>query len=283
MSNLSFYISFLFLLLFGNKQVADTTEPITLCTTGPEEMKAFLDDPAFAAFHPEPEPFDFDAKGEMVNFPASDGKNASGYLLRASSPSDKWLFVFQEWWGLNDNIKSEAEKFHADLAGKVNVLALDMYDGGVATTAQDAMGLMRGTDEGRLTNIVKAAQSYAGESAKIANVGWCFGGSWSLKSALLLGNQNVGAVIYYGMPVRDVEQLKLLSSDVLGLFATEQNISKAVIEEFATAMDQAGKKLDYKIYDAVHGFANPSNAKHDPEATKEAYAKAINYLKGKFE
>jgi carboxymethylenebutenolidase len=282
MTNFTFYISFLFFLLFGVNQINNISEPITICSTGPEEMKAFLDDPAFAAFHPEPEQFDFNPKGEIVNFPANDGKNASGYMLPATSPSNQWLFVFQEWWGLNDNIKSEAEKFFEDLDGKVNVLALDMYDGGVATTAQDAMGLMRGTDEGRLINIVKAAQNFAGKSAKIANVGWCFGGAWSLKSALILGEQNVGSIIYYGMPVRDVEQLKHLSSDVLGIFATEQNISKAVIEEFAAAMDQAGKQLDYKIYDAVHGFANPSNAKHDPEATQEAYTKAIGYLKGKF-
>jgi len=114
-------------------------------------------------------------------------------------------------------------------------------------------------------------------------VGWCFGGSWSLKSALLLGKQNVGSIIYYGMPVRDVEQLKSLNSDVLGLFATEENISKAVIEEFATAMDKAGKDLEYKIFPGVHGFSNPSNPKYDSESTAEAYGMALAYLKEKFE
>ena len=84
------------------------------------------------------------------------------------------------------------------------------------------------------------------------------------------------------MPVQDVNQLKSLNTDVLGLFATENWISKEVIEEFAANMKKADKKLTYKIFDAVHGFANPSNAKHDPEATKEAYSMAINYLKGKF-
>lgn len=122
----------------------------------------------------------------------------------------------------------------------------------------------------------------AGTNAKIANVGWCFGGSWSLKSALLTGNQNIGSVIYYGMPVRDVEKLKTLNSDVLGLFATEEHISKAVIEEFAASMKTAGKELTYKIFPAAHGFSNPSNPKYDPEASKEAYEMAITYLKSKF-
>jgi carboxymethylenebutenolidase len=129
---------------------------------------------------------------------------------------------------------------------------------------------------------VMGARKFAGPEAKIANVGWCFGGAWSLKSALLLGHQNVGAVIYYGMPIREVDQLIYLNSDVLGLFATEEYISKAVIEEFALAMEAAGKDLDYKIFDAVHGFANPSNPKHDKQATKEAYGMALNYLQKKF-
>ncbi|UJP63419.1 dienelactone hydrolase family protein [Mongoliitalea daihaiensis] len=255
---------------------------ITLCHSGPSEMIAFLDDPTFVAFHPSPIPFDFNPSGEMVSFQAEDGKDAQGYLLLATETSDRWLFVYQEWWGLNDNIKEEAEKFHRDLGGKVNVLAIDMYDGNVTSNPQEAMTFMRGADENRLTTIVKAAQAFAGKGAEIANVGWCFGGAWSLKSALILGETNIGSIIYYGMPVRDVEQLKTLNSDVLGLFATEQNISKAIIEEFAAAMQEAGKKLNYKIFDAVHGFANPSNPRHDVGATEEAYGMALAYLKEKF-
>ena len=256
-------------------------EEMTICHTGPSEMIAFLDDPSFVALHEAPIPFDYVPIGKMISFPAPEGPEAKGYFIKAKTPSDKWLFVYQEWWGLNDNIKDESDKFYNDLGGTVNVLALDMYDGNVTDKPQEAMSFMRGTDEKRLENIVMAGKSFAGKNAIIANVGWCFGGSWSLKSALLLEKQNVGSVIYYGMPVRDVDQLKKLNSDVLGLFATEQNISKEVIEEFDAAMDKAGKKLEYKIFPGVHGFANPSNPKHDPELTKEAYQMALAYLKGK--
>jgi carboxymethylenebutenolidase len=269
-------------IFFNNEEKLPQSEEITICHTGPSEMIAFLDDPKFVALHPAPVPVDFQDLGEMVSFPTADGKDASGYLIKAKQPSNKWLFVYQEWWGLNDNIKDESVRFYLDLKGKVNVIALDMYDGKVTSNPQEAGGFMRGVDEKRLENIVLAAKTFAGQDAEIANVGWCFGGAWSLKSALLLGDQNVGSIIYYGMPVREVAQLKTLNSDVLGLFATEEYISKAVIEEFATAMDEAGKDLNYKIFDAVHGFANPSNARHDKEATKEAYGMALSYLQGKF-
>lgn len=286
MLKISLYISIILFSFFGFYFAQDlptkSSEEITICHTGPSEMIAFLDDPQFLAFHPAPQEFDFEGMGSMVTFPSADGKDAAGYLIKAKEPSLQWLFVYQEWWGLNDNIKEEAEKFYNDLGGKVNVLALDMYDGKVTSKPQEAGTFMRGTNEKRLENIVLAARTFAGPEAKIANVGWCFGGAWSLKSALLLGHQNVGSIIYYGMPIREVDQLIYLNSDVLGLFATEEYISKAVIEEFALAMEAAGKELNYKIFDAVHGFANPSNAKHDKEATKEAYSMALSYLQKKF-
>lgn len=281
--SLSLILTGILTLWISKSEKTASIDEITICHTGPSEMMAFLDDPEFVAFHPSPISFDFEGLGEMVSFPAKDGKDAQGYLIRAKQPSDQWLFVYQEWWGLNDNIKEESDRFYNDLAGRVNVLALDMYDGKVTSNPQEAGGFMRSTEESRLENIVMAGRDFAGSDAKIANVGWCFGGAWSLKSALLLGEQNIGSIIYYGMPVREVERLKKLNSDVLGLFATEQNISKEVIEEFASAMEEAGKDLEYKIFDAVHGFANPSNPRHDEEATKEAYLMALSYLQEKFQ
>ncbi len=280
---------YLLILLLGsflfpkeNEIKNDPFATITICHAPNDDMAQFVNAPGFASFHPSPIAFEFAAKGEMVNFPTSDGSDGKGYLLKSTSPSDKWLFVFQEWWGLNDHIKQQAEVFYNDLNGKVNVIALDMYDGQVTSNRQEAGQIMQSVKEPRLEEIVKGAMKLAGPTAKIANVGWCFGGSWSLKSALLVGHQNIGSVMYYGMPVRDAEKLKTLNSDVLGLFATEEYISKTIIEEFAASMTSAGKKLTYKIFPAVHGFSNPSNPKYDPEVSKEAYEMAITYLKGKF-
>jgi carboxymethylenebutenolidase len=217
----------------------------------------------------------------MIKIKTADGTDANAYYVKAKKKSDKWLFVYQEWWGLNDCIKMESDKFYAGLGEDVNVLALDMYDGKVTADPKEAGQFMQGVKEERLQNIVKGAIAMAGKKAKIASVGWCFGGGWSLKSALLEGPQAVGCVMYYGMPVRDVEKLKTLNTDVLGLFATEQYISKEVIEDFAAKMKEAGKGLEYKIFSGVHGFANPSNPKHDQALTAEAYGMALGYLKKK--
>lgn len=255
---------------------------ITICHNQVDDMKQFAFDPTFQALHFSPQPIDFQGIGKAVTFSTNDGTDAKGYIIKAKKKSNKWLFVYQEWWGLNDNIRQQADIFYKDLGEKVNVLAIDMYDGLVTANPQEAGKLMSSVKEPRLESIVNGAFNLAGKKAKVANVGWCFGGGWSLKSALLGGKQTVGSIIYYGMPVRDVEKLKTLNSDVLGLFATENYISKKIIEEFAESMKAAGKSLEYKIFDGVHGFANPSNPKHDPVLSKEAYEMSLNYLKKKF-
>jgi carboxymethylenebutenolidase len=286
MFKLSFILSFLFSILFfvpGFYESSTNPTVMTLCHTFPkDDMRQFALDPEFQALHPAPIFLQFEGQGENITFKTADGTDGKGYLLKAKKKSNNWLFVYQEWWGLNDQIKQESEKFYKDLGENVNVLAIDMYDGQSTSNPQEAGKLMAASKDTRLVAIVNGATAFAGKKAKIANVGWCFGGYWSLRSAILGGTQTVGSVMYYGMPVSDVNELKKLNSDVLGLFATETRISKEVIEKFAENMKAAGKKLDYKIFDGVHGFANPSNPKHDPALTKEAYGMALGYLKGKF-
>jgi carboxymethylenebutenolidase len=248
----------------------------------PDDMSDFASDPVFQALHPSPVSVSYALKGGMIKYPTADGKEASAYVVKAKRKSDKWLFVYQEWWGLNEHIKNQADKFYEDLGGKVNVMALDMYDGKVTADPKEAGQIMQGVQEARLENIVRGGLGYAGKKAKVASVGWCFGGSWSLKSALIAGEANIGSVIYYGMPVRDIEKLRTLNSDVLGLFATEKYISKEIIEDFAAKMKEAGKGLNYKIFDGVHGFANASNPKYNKALAEEAYGMALGYLKKQY-
>ncbi len=264
-----------------NPATTESAPAIPLCHTPLplDGMKQFALDPAFQALHLSPLPLEYDGMGTDTTFSVADGKNANGYFIKSKKKSDKWLFVYQEWWGMNDYIRRQSDTFYKDLGEDVNVLALDLYDGKVTDNPQEAGKIMMATDEKRLTNIVQGGLAFAGSQAKVANVGWCFGGGWSLKSGLQGGKNTVGTVMYYGMPVQDVAQLKTLNGDVLGLFATEERISKEVIEQFDANMKKAGKELTYKIFPGVHGFANPSNPKYDAEGAKEAYGMALGYLK----
>ncbi|GAB3037487.1 dienelactone hydrolase family protein [Spirosoma pulveris] len=283
-TGLSFFMSLLSLLNIKPAQPQETAIPLchTTATDGEgNDMSAMAADPAFQRLHEAPLPFTYVGAGEMIKFSTPDGQSANGFLLKSKKNSNKWLLVYQEWWGLNDNIKQQAETFYNDLKD-VNVLAVDMYDGKVATEPSEAGKLMQGANKDRLASIMKGAIEYAGPKAEFASVGWCFGGMLSLQSAMLEGKKAKGCVMYYGRPEQDVEKLKTLDTDVLGIFGSQdKGITTEAVKMFEENMAKAGEKVTVKMYDAGHGFANPSNPVYNKEAAADAYKLALNYLKDK--
>lgn len=248
-----------------------------------ETIDAYLNEatrPAFASMHNAPlQASSQDLKGKMIKFDVSDGVQANAYYLAPNKKSKKWLIVIQEWWGLNDQIKQEADKYFSDLKD-MNVLAIDMYDGKVAATPDSAMKLTREAKPERMTNIIRGAIQQAGADASIYSVGWCFGGMWSLQTAIIGGAKAKGTVMFYGRPETDMEKLKNIQCDVIGFFGNQdRSPSPEMVTVFEKNMETAGKKLNTYKYDAGHGFANPSNPKFNAEATADAYAKAIAFLR----
>lgn len=251
--------------------------------TATAEFAAFGKDIAFVSLHESPAPFNFKpSTGEMKTIKSPDSISANIYEVRSAEKTDNFLLVFHEWWGLNDYIKQEAEQWQSAL-GNVNVIAVDLYDGKVASVADSAKKYVGDVNEDRARTIIAAVAEYIGKEAKIATLGWCFGGGWSMQSALLLGKQSVGCVIYYGMPEKDVKKLKTLNCDVLGIFAKQDGyINPGVVLQFEKSMKDAKKKVTVKSYDAVHAFANPSNPKYDKEKTANARSITMEYLLSKF-
>ena len=52
--------------------------------------------------------------------------------------------------------------------------------------------------------------------------------------------------------------------------------------DFESKLNASGIPHNFKFYNAEHAFANPSNPKHNVEATKDAYALTLEYLRTKF-
>lgn len=262
----------------------DKKEKANCCsTTSTEEFAAFGKSMAFVSLHDAPEPFEFvSAGGEMKTINTSDKIDANIYEVSSPQPSNYYILLFHEWWGLNDYIKQEAEKVRREV-GNVNVIAVDLYDGKIALSPDSARVYVGQVNETRARTIIKAAIDYAGKKAKIATLGWCFGGGWSMQTALMLGKQAVGCVIYYGMPEKNVKTLATLQCDVLGIFGSQDKfINTEVVAEFEKNMKEAKKKLEVKVYDADHAFANPSNPHHDKTMTADANVATVKYLRARF-
>ena len=241
---------------------------------------ALLDTKEFAAAHEAPLPFEYTTdRGSMVTFNTPDGKKASAFYVPSTAPTDKVLLIFHEWWGLNDYIKREAVRWQ-DSLGNVDVYAVDLFDGQVATTPEQAQKLSSGMDLRRGEAIVKGMVIQAGKDKLIATLGWCFGGSYSFTAAVAAGDQAKGCVMYYGFPEQDKKKIKPLKTDVFYVWGSKDNfITKDKVDAFGVAVRDAGRAFTLNTYDAVHAFANPSNPKHDAVAAADAETKTVAFLK----
>lgn len=207
--------------------------------------------------------------GTTVTFPSTPGE-ASGYLsLPKGSGKHPAIIVIQEWWGLNDWIKQQADRF-AD-QGYV-ALAVDLYRGHVAGSPDEAHELMRGLPEDRAVNDLEAgfrllAARKDVDAAHIGAIGWCMGGGYSL--ALAIAEPKLAAAsINYGRLVTDPKTIAKIKAPMIGSFgADDRGIPAADVKAFEAEAKKLGKSIDFKIYEgAGHAFMNPNN--------KEGYRKA---------
>ena len=230
-----------------------------------------------AAVAPGPE-FAAPAAGPTVTMQGASGL-ASGHLALPKDAVAKHpaLVVIQEWWGLNDWIKANADRFAAQ--GYV-VLAVDLYRGKATSEPDVAHELMRGLPEDRAIADLEAGFAYLAarpdvDPTRIGSVGWCMGGGYSL--ALAAHEPKLrAAVVNYGKLITSKDTLTGIHASVLGNFAGEdQGIPPADVLDFEKTMKGVGKDVDVKIYEGRgHAFINPNNKKgYDEAAAKDAWAR----------
>jgi carboxymethylenebutenolidase len=187
------------------------------------------------------------------------------------------VILIHEWWGLNDNIKDMTEKLASE--GYV-VLAVDLYEGKVATTQDEARQYTGSLNQTQAISNMKAAVAYlrAQGAPKVGSLGWCFGGGQSLQLAL---NDGIDATaIYYGRLVTNESQLNKIQWPVLGVFGgKDTGIPVESVNAFDAALDKLNIENEIYIYPNVgHAFANPSGANYAPTETEDAWAKTIAFL-----
>ena len=187
------------------------------------------------------------------------------------------IMLIHEWWGLNDHIKTVAAEFAKE--GYLG-LAIDLYHGKVATTPAAARTFMTSIDPAASIEILGRWIDWLGQqgNGKVATIGWCFGGGWSLNASLKRPVDST--IIYYGNVAKEAADLASLKGPVLGHFATRDRwINQGMVAGFEKAMGQAGKRLDHYWYEADHAFANPTQARYDAEDAQLAWRRTLAFLK----
>jgi carboxymethylenebutenolidase len=188
------------------------------------------------------------------------------------------VILIHEFWGLNDQIKAVGAQLAK--AGYI-ALSIDMYGGQVATDRDTAMSLMTAVDENAGVDTVRSWVNWLKQhpacSGKVASMGWCFGGGWSLETAI---ESSVDAsIIYYGRVNAPLERIQKVEAPVLGHFATlDAFINEPMVKGFEDNMAKAGKDLTVHWYEADHAFANPTSARYDDEDAALSWERSMAFL-----
>jgi len=213
-------------------------------------------------------------KTQTVSYKSGD-ETVSGYLtLPDGGGKHPAIIVIHEWWGLNDWVRDQAQKYASE---GYMALAVDLYRGKVATTPDEAHILMRGLPDDRGIRDLEAAFAYLSsrqdvEASKIGAIGWCMGGGWSIK--LAEDQPKLAAfVVNYGALPTDPAIIAKIKAPMLGNFgADDKGIPPESVRAFEAAMKADGKNPDIKIYEgAGHAYQNPNNKDgYRKEATEDS-------------
>jgi len=215
-------------------------------------------------------------KGRDQTLATRDQVSFNVYVTGPES-SSKGILLIHEWWGLNDHIRSWADRF---AAMGYRTVAIDLYGGKITRDKNEAGRLMKSVDQMLANRKLKTAINWLrAPDRRLATLGWCFGGGQSLQATLQAPNEIAGTIIYYGQPVLDVDRLRKLQGPVLALYATQDNwITPAVVKNFEKAMSEAGKTLEIHRYNARHAFANPSGGRYSSEAARQSWQDVLVFL-----
>lgn len=190
------------------------------------------------------------------------------------------VLVVHEWWGLNDHVRYWADRLAAQ---GYAALAVDLYDGRIATTAPEAMAAMREVDEAAAMEKLAAAHAFLRSDERISApttgiVGWCFGGGWSLRLAIAEPELDA-AVIYYGRLVEDEAELAKIAAPMVGVFGTEDaGIPVEAVRALEQRLAKLDKSFELHLYEAGHAFANPSGGHYDGPKAEDAWGKVSAFL-----
>jgi dienelactone hydrolase len=195
------------------------------------------------------------------------GVKLEGYLAHNDSFKGKRpaVLVVHEWWGLNDYARSRADK----LAGTGYVaFALDMYGEDKVTTHPAQAGewsnqIRSNVQKWRqraLAGLKVLRQHPRVDTARIAAIGYCFGGA--TVQQLAYGGADVkGVVSFHGslLPPAGVLTENVKASILICHGAADPFVKEGQVEEYVAAMEKAGLDWQLILYGgARHSFTNPA-------------------------
>ena len=219
---------------------------------------------------------------ETVSLTTAGGRKVTAALALPQKTPAHAILLIHENRGLKDEIKAVAAEFAKD--GYV-ALAIDLFNGKLASTTDEANALMAAFDPKAALDILVSWIDWLKKNprtnGRVATIGWCFGGGWSLNASLAVPVN--ATVIYYGNVKKTAAELAPLKGPVLMHYGLKDKfITTAMVDGFKAAAKEAHKNVTVYAYaDANHAFANPTGAAYPyvKDAADLAWKRTLAFLK----
>jgi len=217
-----------------------------------------------------------------VSFTSKSGSPVDGILAEpsggAKSPA---VILIQEWWGINDHIRSLAARLAKE---GFLVVAPDLYHGRVAGNAEEAGKLMTELDTlvavGEIAGAADYLKAHPRGNGKVGVIGFCLGGALSFASACHVGGLSA-VVPFYGVPPAEKVDYAKVTAPILAHFAKRDewaSVSKA--EAIKKQLEALGKSMQLEVYDSDHAFVNDTRPEvYDEKNAKLAWERSVAFLK----
>jgi carboxymethylenebutenolidase len=218
-----------------------------------------------------------------LEFPTSAG-TAPGYLAIPAAEHGPATIVVQEWWGLDEHIRSICDRLAAE---GFFALAPDLYRGETTTQPSEAeqkiMALSMDQAEKDMCGAAEFLASQPGfEGSGVGSVGFCVGGGLSLWAAATCPQITAAVTYYYVMPHGKPDFSKI-KGPVLGHFGTEDEfISHDEAKALETELRDAGVEVTFHYYEgAGHAFFNDTNrlGTYDLELAQSSWERTVSFLR----
>jgi len=244
--------------------------------------------------------------GDMIELD-SGGKQFPAYVVRPQGEVKGGLIVIHEAWGLDDHIKSVAERYGSegymviapDLLSETGITAKltgdlqeELFDPERRTAAQpkvrELMAPIRapGFAEQTTAKVQEcydylAAQENVGE--RVGITGFCFGGTYSFALAVHQPKLRV-AVPFYGHADYSFQELAEIKCPILAFYGENDERLMAQLPELKAKMLEAGVDFTAQVYkDCGHAFFNDTNRfAYNKVAAKDAWEKALEFIEKSF-
>jgi len=210
------------------------------------------------------------AVGMFQELKTPSGQQFKVYVSGAENAS-RGILLIHGWLGLTNDMEDLTNRFAA--AG-YRAMAIDLYNGKTAANPKQAENLMHEVIQTEANaKYVSALQALAAPNRKLAVIGWSYGASQAIRASLSAPDLVSATVCYYpfGPMVQEKKLLAPMKSPILIQVGDKDfAFTPEKIHNFKTAVQNAGKVVEIKIYDAKHGFDRKQGKNYNQVASEQA-------------